>query len=352
MTNIPSTAANAPQSGSDEIRAEMRRWLAFFAVAATGFLAYWALAKMGTSNGFAGELVGQFDFRILKPLRDTLFFWLLSAEFIGVFLAVLVLQFTAPARPEHRFFSGYVLTDLSWYFYASIFMTFTMAVVVGWTVTALEPYFAPYRFTALAAMPLPLRFLVALVIVEFLHWFQHFASHKIPFLWQFHAVHHSQPEINFFTVDRGHFLEYPYRLTIAVTIVALFGIDIPLIFGFAAFNAWHARIVHVNLKLNFGPLRYIFVTPQSHRYHHIPDPELRDKNYARYLTLWDWVFGTQATAWDDYPENGILDPHFPLESSRPSIQAVWMPLVQQAYSFKTAYALVADCARKRSFQSG
>jgi sterol desaturase/sphingolipid hydroxylase (fatty acid hydroxylase superfamily) len=70
--------------------------------------------------------------------------------------------------------------------------------------------------------------------------------------------------------------------------------------GFAnsAVNAYviwvgvQSLLIHSNAQLTFGPLRYLFVTPHYHHWHHAADAEAIDKNYAARLPILDVVFGT------------------------------------------------------------
>jgi sterol desaturase/sphingolipid hydroxylase (fatty acid hydroxylase superfamily) len=67
-----------------------------------------------------------------------------------------------------------------------------------------------------------------------------------------------------------------------------------------------------------GPLKYILVTPQSHRIHHSDRPEHRDKNFANLFSIWDFIFGTQVRDFDIYPETGIEDKTVP-SPGRPTL---------------------------------
>ena len=76
---------------------------------------------------------------------------------------------------------------------------------------------------------------------------------------------------------------------------------------------WHTRFCHANVRTNLGVLRWVLVTPQSHRVHHSLDPAHRDKNFGVTFSLWDHLFGTQHRDYDVYPECGIDDHDFPFE---------------------------------------
>ena len=89
--------------------------------------------------------------------------------------------------------------------------------------------------------------------------------------------------------------------------------------GLAVVAAWsfaascYTRLTHANVRLRLGPLRWVLVTPQSHRIHHAPDPQYRDTNYGVVFSIWDRLFGTPHPCDDAYPPTGIDDPSFPDE---------------------------------------
>jgi lathosterol oxidase len=54
--------------------------------------------------------------------------------------------------------------------------------------------------------------------------------------------------------------------------------------------AFQAVFLHANVRLRFGPLRFLVATPEFHHWHHAGAPA--DKNFAVHLPLLDWMFGT------------------------------------------------------------
>jgi len=55
---------------------------------------------------------------------------------------------------------------------------------------------------------------------------------------------------------------------------------------------WHAFLAHANVRINFGPLRYLVVSPEFHHWHHSSEREARDRNYAAHFAFIDLVFGS------------------------------------------------------------
>ena len=121
--------------------------------------------------------------------------------------------------------------------------------------------------------------------------------------------------MNFFSDGRTHFFEYIIAALIIFLPSFAVRIEPPTILAWVIVKQWASLIYHSNLRTNYGLLRYVLVTPQSHRIHHSRLPEHRDKNFGTLLSIWDHLFGTQYRNYDEYPETGICDEHFPHEQS-------------------------------------
>ncbi len=82
-----------------------------------------------------------------------------------------------------------------------------------------------------------------------------------------------------------------YSTSVAV-LIQLMGFS-PLVFiVLAPINFVHAALVHANLNWTFGPFRYVLASPVFHRWHHVSDPAVRDKNFAPTFPILDVLFGT------------------------------------------------------------
>jgi sterol desaturase/sphingolipid hydroxylase (fatty acid hydroxylase superfamily) len=64
------------------------------------------------------------------------------------------------------------------------------------------------------------------------------------------------------------------------------------LFAYVVVVSLQATFIHANVRFNFGPLRWLFATPQFHHWHHGADREAIDKNFAVHLPVLDLVFGT------------------------------------------------------------
>lgn len=128
-------------------------------------------------------------------------------------------------------------------------------------------------------------------------------------------------------------VEYVIRHTWLVIPFLILQVNTPTIVLWAIFSRWYSHIYHGNIRTNLGPLRYVLVTPQSHRVHHSIQPLHRDTNFGSIFSFWDRLFGTQYRGYDEYPETGIDDEAFPHET-RTRLATLVGPLIQMAYPFR------------------
>lgn len=165
-------------------------------------------------------------------------------------------------------------------------------------------------------LPWALSAVLAFLLADLVAWFDHLLRHKVPFFWQFHAVHHSQEEMSPLTDYRVHPVDFFVVAQIRIIPLALLANSLDLVFTYV-FASWLLpKIYHANLRTNFGPLRYVFVTPQSHRVHHSREHAHADTNFGVILSIWDRLFRTQFADCDVYPETGISDARYPNERGR------------------------------------
>jgi len=245
----------------------------------------------------------------------------------------LILQRLMPAKPDQKIFSPGFAQDLVWFIYQTVLHALIIATYVDLLTRLYAKHFSFLTITYLNQFPGWFRFLLAALLVDLLYWGQHYCNHKVPLLWKLHSVHHSQRELNFFTDFRYHFLEYIVRHTFLVIPFSVLKVEAPVIIAFGIFRQWYVRFYHGNIKTDLGPLRYILVTPQSHRVHHSVDPVHRDTNFGAILSLWDFALGTQYRNYDVYPDTGIQDQSFPHEKTVRLKSLLLTPFNQLLYPF-------------------
>ncbi|WP_373072480.1 sterol desaturase family protein [Zeaxanthinibacter enoshimensis] len=144
-------------------------------------------------------------------------------------------------------------------------------------------------------LPVWAQLLLFFIILDFLQWVTHIMLHHYSFLWKFHQIHHSVKEMGFAAHFRFHWMEnvlYKPLKTLGIMLLGGFEPEQAYIVHFAAIAIGHLN--HSNIKLSYGPLKYLINNPVMHLYHHAYEiPEGRSGvNYGISLSLWDYLFGT------------------------------------------------------------
>jgi len=254
---------------------------------------------------------------------------------------VLATEKYIPADSQQPVFSVGLIQDfVAWFVLNMAPRAATVIVIIGLTGWVYTNYleFATIDWTL--KWNETTRIVAALLLLDFLAWFHHYIRHKVKLFWFFHTVHHSQTQMNMFTDLRVHFVEYLIAKPISLLPLFMLNLNIEFAFWIVLLQSSFTRFYHANLRTNLGLLKYIFVTPQSHRIHHSREQRHQDMNFGVIFSVWDRIFGTQWTKYEEYPQTGIADPCFPLEER---VGWMWSPVnyVRQVlYPFKQAVALI------------
>ncbi len=174
-------------------------------------------------------------------------------------------------------------------------------------------------------MPTWVFILVFFILNDFVQWFTHVLLHKFEFLWRFHKVHHSVKEMGFAAHLRYHWMEnifYKPLKTLAVMI--LVGAEPEQAFFIHFFAVLIGHLNHANIKITWGPLKYIFNNSVMHLYHHVkalPEGKPNGINFGISLSIWDYIFKTNYIPED----SGTIELGFPDEEIFPT--SFWGQLV-------------------------
>jgi len=138
--------------------------------------------------------------------------------------------------------------------------------------------------------------LLFFVVLDFVQWVTHILMHRFLFLWKFHKVHHSVKEMGFAAHLRYHWMEniaYKPLKVIALMLIGGFQPEQAFIVHFMTISIGHLN--HSNIKIDYGPFKYIFNNPIMHLYHHakgLPANFNVGVNFAISLSIWDYIFKT------------------------------------------------------------
>jgi sterol desaturase/sphingolipid hydroxylase (fatty acid hydroxylase superfamily) len=158
---------------------------------------------------------------------------------------------------------------------------------------------------------LPQVFLCVLV-ADFVQYWTHRAYHEVPYLWRYHGVHHSVKTMDWLAGSRQHVLELICTRVGVLGALYVFGFEKSVMDMYILIVGFQAVFNHANVHLPWGPLKYVFVTPDFHHWHHSSDEIAIDKNYAAHYAFLDHLFGTAIKGQKGFPENyGVVGDYMP-----------------------------------------
>jgi sterol desaturase/sphingolipid hydroxylase (fatty acid hydroxylase superfamily) len=142
-----------------------------------------------------------------------------------------------------------------------------------------------------AILPAPARVLAGFVLFDAIVYWGHRWGHELPFLWRFHAVHHSSSQMDWVSGLRTH----PFDgLVVTPALVFLFAAGFPARLGgvLVILQLAIGLFLHANVRWRWYPLQRIVNTPELHHWHHSNELDARNRNYCTFLPIWDLLFGT------------------------------------------------------------
>ena len=154
---------------------------------------------------------------------------------------------------------------------------------------------SPFGFVHLIALPSPFEFVLAFLLMDLTFYYWHLANHRVPFLWRFHNVHHTDPDLDVSTAFRFHFGEITLSTGFSLLQVSLIG---PSAWAFAAYQlVFQAEVLfhHSNIRLPVGAerlLNKVIVTPRMHGIHHSQVQRENNSNFGTVFPWWDRLHRT------------------------------------------------------------
>ncbi len=230
---------------------------------------------------------------MLQVIWDTrgYFFWLLV---VSAFC--LVLERIWPWRKQQKMVRRQFVQDLFWLFfnghYAGILVAYVAAYLFMWAMPSIEQ---ARGLNLLAATPAWVQFIAFFLLKDFFEWCIHNMLHRVSWMWEFHKLHHSIEELDWIGNFRFHWMEIIIYQGLTYLPLIILGVQSNVILVIAVVATLIGHLNHSNLRISWGPLRYVINSPRMHVWHHDRDwPAERPYgvNFAICLSLWDWLFGT------------------------------------------------------------
>jgi len=245
-------------------------------------------------NAFTGTVDWTWQSILFEVPWYTNYFWGL----IAISLIVWSLEMIFPWRKEQSIFRKDFWLDGFYMFFNFFIFSIAISGFYKLLQVGFEDLGVSDKSLALfdpSSWPMLLQLFVFFIILDFVQWFTHTLLHKYPFFWKYHKVHHSVKEMGFAAHLRYHWMEnilYKPLKTFAVMILFGFEPEQAYIVHFIAITIGHFN--HSNIKITWGPLKYIINNPVMHLYHHaydLPDGKY-GVNFGISLSLWDYIFKT------------------------------------------------------------
>jgi sterol desaturase/sphingolipid hydroxylase (fatty acid hydroxylase superfamily) len=195
-------------------------------------------------------------------------------------------------HPEQPIFRQGWRTDLSYFFLNTL-------LIQVMTLLTLQPAMVLFDWARHAELvrwvsswPLVVQVVAVLLVADFTQYWVHRAFHAVPWLWRFHAIHHSAEALDWLAGSRLHIVDAVATRALTYVPIYVLGFSQTAIVIYVVVVVVQATFIHANVRWQFRPLRWLLATPAFHHWHHSAEPEAVDKNFAVHTPIWDKLFGT------------------------------------------------------------
>ncbi len=271
----------------------------FFGIMSSITRAKKTLALTGMLLATAATAWGGSSVPINRPLRDGPAIgldWFLLDMFLMALIYV-PLERLWPQYPAQGTFRKEWTLDVVYFMSTHLPIQILSFLVLLPAIQAVKYLGVPALQHLIARVPWVLQFFMAVVVADFAEYFIHLALHKVPFLWRFHAVHHSSKALDWIAGSRSHFVDDTLVRAFILAPLML-GFSQSIILAYLIFVTLHATWTHCNFGPSVKWLEKYLVMPRYHHWHHTSQKEGIDKNFAIHFPWIDKLFGTYY-----YPEN-------------------------------------------------
>jgi len=207
-----------------------------------------------------------------------------------------------PAYPEQSVFRSQWLTDIVYFLSTHLPIQITTFLILLPATQLSTVLNIPSLTNVVGHWPWLVQFFLAVLIADLAEYFIHRAFHKIPFMWRFHAIHHSSKSLDWIAGSRAHIVEdIAVRAFILIPMMCVFSHN--MLVAYLFFVNIHATWAHCNFGPTIKWLEPFLIQPRYHHWHHTSQPEAIDKNFAIHFPWIDKIFGTHYLPEDKWPHN-------------------------------------------------
>jgi ornithine lipid hydroxylase len=234
------------------------------------------------------------------------------------FVLIAVLEYVLPHREDWRASDGQILHDLGHSWFGTGLGGLAGNLTIGFLAPLLAASLWGERTWWPSDLPFALQVGIVYVVADLGRYWQHRIHHAVPFLWRFHALHHSVERMSVFKTSRSHFVERYLQQVAMFGLLILAGCPLEILVWYIIPNSVIGLLDHSNLDVQLGLVEKVVMGPKGHRLHHSAAPEDMDTNFGSAITLWDIVFRTfrDPTQVSQPDVVGILDDPIPRDFLR------------------------------------
>lgn len=237
---------------------------------------------------------------------------LINYKYIALLLIIFIpLERLFPANRSQKIFRKGWQTDLAYLIInGALISTGLVAMIIGYL--AIQAYVTPVGVVAaIGSQPIWLQVIELIVFTDLIYYFMHRLFHAVPFLWRFHAIHHSSENLDWLAGHRVHAIDQILSKGASLAPAFILGFNDAAIIIYSFIFQWHSVLLHANIPIRLGPLTWLVATPEFHHWHHTNRKEAHDKNFSGQFPLWDRIFGTAYLPDSETPGDYGVDDHIP-----------------------------------------
>jgi len=252
-------------------------------------------------GGAEVEIRGDFD----RSIHFGLDWFLLNLLVFAIMFVPLERAF--PLKPGQRVLRAGWTTDVAYFFvnhvgiqlltFLSLWPALTLAQALGMDGVS----------RAVASQPVWLQVLELMLLADLVQYWVHRTFHRVPWLWRFHAIHHSIREMDWLAGSRLHLVDVIITRAVVVVPAFVLGFAEPALYAWLVIIALHGVLNHVNLRFRLRWIEHLLVTPRFHYWHHAVTPP--DRNFAVHFPWLDRLFGTHYLPAERWPNELGIEGH-------------------------------------------
>jgi sterol desaturase/sphingolipid hydroxylase (fatty acid hydroxylase superfamily) len=266
------------------------------------------LGLTGMLLALGATLLGGASVEIDEPLHDGM---AIGLDWFLLDLLLMTLLFSPievlwPAYPKQSVFRPEWLLDVGYFLSTHLPIRITTFLILLPATQLVNVLGNAGLQAAMGRLPWLLQFFLAVLVADIAEYWIHRALHVVPWLWRFHAIHHSSKALDWIAGSRAHLVD-DVLIRGLMLIPMMFVFSQGIITAYLLFVTIHATWAHTNFGPSIKWLEPFLIFPRFHHWHHTSQKEAIDKNFAIHFPWIDRLFGTHYYPKDRWPDSYGLD---------------------------------------------